>query len=357
MLFDENYNEYISKILREEINILLENYNDEGFSFGTRGRNSDKTFRFLPGQNDTKTTTRIFDENHKELVRKIRLPKSGIMSYNLYKIESMDISKALKHPENFKGNYDKDSIDKFMKRTALYIKHILGDKQIDMITCPQSSSSFSSDMVKYLLRLYPQSDGIKYIPNMLTKNIRNVYVNTDVAKELGLTNNDIYNLQQRVNKWKSDEDLRDLRRKIKELEDEVLEVKKNRGRGRPTKDYVNKVNLINAYNDKVKELRKGKMGRDSTISKEGNIKDFQIKSIEDKLRRSIEGLFEINPQYKGIQPKIKDKNILIFDDNISSGATLDDVCMVLKRFGAKSIIPITLAVIPKTIYGAHERLE
>ncbi len=354
MLLSEDY---IGKIIREELNILLENYNEEGFSFGTRGRNSDKTFRFVPGQNDTKTTTRIFDENHKELVRKIRLPKSGIMSYNLYKIESMDISKALKHPERLKGNYDEESIDKFMKRSALYIKHILGNQDIDIITCPQSSSSFSSDMVRYLLRLYPESEGIKFIPNMLIKNIRNVYINTDVAKELGLTNNDIHALQQRIDKWKSDEDLRELRRKISELQEEVLEVKKNRGRGRPTKDYVNKVNMLNAYNDQVKSLRKGKRGRDATISDDGSVKDFQIKSIDDKLRRSIEGLFEINPQYKGIQPKIKGKNILIFDDNISSGATLDDICIVLQRFGAKSIIPITLAVIPKTIYGAHERLN
>lgn len=352
----EKYDIIIERIVREQLQMLIENSDYEGFSFGSRGRNSDNTFRFLPGKNDTNTTTKIFDNNHEEMYRKILLPKSGVMSYNLYKIESMQISRALKHPEIMNGKIDKESIDSFMKRTALYIKHILKDTPIDIITCPQSSSNFSLDMVSYLLRLYPNSEGFKFIPNLLVKNVKNVYINTEIAKSIGLTNNDIYNLQRRIDKWKSDEDLRDLRRKIKSLEDEVFEIKKNRGRGRPTRDFVQKVNLISAYGDEIDALRNGKRGRDSTIDKEGNIKDFQIKSIDDKLRRSIEGLFEINPEYKGIQQKLSGKSVLIFDDNISSGATLDDICLVLKRYGVKNIIPITLAVIPKTIYGAHEKL-
>lgn len=357
MLLDESFNRYISNVLREQLSIILENREGEGFAFGHRGKNSDGKFRFVPGQQDTNTTTRIFDENHKEMVRRVVLPKSEVVSLNLYKITSMAISKALKHPETINNNIDYDSINNFMLRSALYIKHIIGDRPVDIITCPQSSSDFNNKMIKYLLRLYPNSEGIKYIPNLITKNVRNVYVNTEVAKNIGLSDMEIYNLQKSVEKWKSDEDIRDLRRKIQSLGQEVLNVKQNRGRGRPTRDFVNKVNLLNAYNDQVKGLRKGKRGRDSTLASNGRVKDFQIKSIDDKNRRSIEGLFEINPEYNGIQQKLAGKNILIFDDNISSGATLDDICLALKRFGVKSIIPITLAVIPKTIYGAHERLN
>lgn len=348
---------YLSEVIRKQLHLLRENEEGEGFAFGRRGVGSDGIFRFVPGEQDKNTSTRIFDDNHQEQVRKVLLPKSKVISYNLYKIESMNISKALKHPETLNGKIDQNSINLFMSRTALYIKHLLGNRNIDYITCPQSSSKFNTQMINCLLKLYPNSYGFRFVPNLLTKNVRKIYINTDVAKQVGLTDNEIHALQQRIDKWKSDEDLRDLRRKIKELEDEISEIKLNRGKGRPSKEFTNKVDLLNTYNNQIGYLRRGKRGKDSTIDKEGNVKDFQIKSIADKERRAIEGLFEINPEYNGIQQKLVGKTILVFDDNISSGATLDDICLALQRIGVKEIIPITLAVIPKTIYGAHEKLN
>jgi hypothetical protein len=334
----------------------MENAETEGFSFGSMGRYSDHKFRFTPNANDGTSDTHIFDDNGAFKVNKITLPKSGVVSYNLYKIVNMAISKALKHPEKNNIEYDEPSMTAFMKRTAQYIKHVIGERPVDIITYQQSSSDFNAKMVSYLLRLYPNSEGIKFIPNLLTKNVRNVYVNTDVAKKVGLTDDEIHNLQRKVERWKGDEDIRDVRRKLKALEDEVANVVKNRGRGRPSKEFTDKVNLINTYKDQIPLLRKGKRGMDGTIDKNGNIKDFQIKSVDDKERRSLEGLFTINPALTGIQQKLKDKNIVIFDDNISSGATLDDICTVLQKLGVKSILPITLGVIPKTIYGAHEKI-
>ena len=91
---------------------------------------------------------------------------------------------------------------------------------------------------------------------------------------------------------------------------------------------------------------------------DGRAKNFEIKSIEDKRRRSLEGLFGINPELNGIQQELKGKHVVIFDDNISSGATLDDICLELQKHGVASILPITLAIIPKTVYGQeHESLK
>ena len=154
---------------------------DEGWSFGSRGRNSDRTFKFTPGKNDTDiTSTEIFNDDKKFKYHEVLLPKSGIMSYNLYKISDMRVSKALKHPQKFKDvekrDIDFDSIDKFMKRTSLYIYSILKNNPVDIITYPQSSSEFNKDMVDYLMKRY-NTQGIKCIPNLMTKNIRNVYVN------------------------------------------------------------------------------------------------------------------------------------------------------------------------------------
>lgn len=334
---------------------------DEGWSFGSRGRGSDRTFKFTPGKNDTDvTSTEIFNEDKKFKYHEVLLPKSGVMSYNLYKISDMRISKALKHPNKFKDiekrEIDFDSIDKFMKRSSLYIYSILKNNPIDIITYPQSSSEFNKDMVDYIMKRYKNSPGIKCIPDLMTKNIRNVYVNFTVAKELGLSDADINRLRHDVENWKSDADVYDLRVEIDELNDYIAY--HSGKRGRPTNVIKQKKELVKNAEEKIKIIRKGRRGKDKTKSSDGKAKNFEIKSIEDKRRRSLEGLFGINPKLSGIQQDLKGKHIVIFDDNISSGATLDDICLELQKYGVASILPITLAIIPKTVYGQeHESLK
>jgi hypoxanthine phosphoribosyltransferase len=334
---------------------------DEGWSFGSRGRGSDRTFKFTPGKNDTDvTSTEIFNEDKKFKYHEVLLPKSGVMSYNLYKISDMRISKALKHPNKFKDiekrEIDFDSIDKFMKRSSLYIYSILKNNPVDIITYPESSSEFNKEMVEYIMDRYKKSPGIKCIPNLMSKNIRNVYVNFTVAKELGLSDEDINRLRHDVENWKSDADVYDLRVKIDELNDYIAY--HSGKRGRPTNDIKQKKELVKNLEEQIKILRKGRRGKDKTKSSDGKAKNFEIKSIEDKRRRSLEGLFGINPKLSGIQQDLKGKHIVIFDDNISSGATLDDICLELQKYGVASILPITLAIIPKTVYGQeHESLK
>lgn len=334
---------------------------DEGWSFGSRGRGSDKTFKFTPGKNDTDvTSTEIFNDDKKFKYHEVLLPKSGVMSYNLYKISDMRISKALKHPQKFKDvekrDIDFDSIDKFMKRTSLYIHSILKNNPVDIITYPQSSSEFNKDMVDYIMKRYSNSQGIKCIPNLMTKNIRNVYVNYTVAKELGLSDDDINRLRHDIENWKEDAKVYELRVQIDQLNDYIAY--HTGKRGRPTNDIKNKKALVKNLEEQIKLLRKGRRGKDKTKTAEGRAKNFEIKSIEDKRRRSLEGLFGINPELNGIQQDLKGKHVVIFDDNISSGATLDDICLELQKHGVASILPITLAIIPKTVYGQeHESLK
>ena len=334
---------------------------DEGWSFGSRGRGSNKTFKFTPGKNDTDvTSTEIFNDDKKFKYHEVLLPKSGVMSYNLYKISDMRISKALKHPQKFKDvekrDIDFDSIDKFMKRTSLYIHSILKDNPVDIITYPQSSSEFNKDMVDYIMKRYSNSHGIKCIPNLMTKNIRNVYVNYTVAKELGLSDDDINRLRHDIENWKEDAKVYELRVQIDQLNDYIAY--HTGKRGRPTNDIKNKKELVKNLEEQIKILRRGRRGRDKTKNADGRAKNFEIKSIEDKRRRSLEGLFGINPELNGIQQDLKGKHVVIFDDNISSGATLDDICLELQKNGVASILPITLAIIPKTVYGQeHESLK
>lgn len=350
------------KLTESQYRRLFENFNDEGFRTSKFGQ-----FMFEPNI-DRKADTRIFNDNSKELkVRKVLLPKSNVMSYNLYQINSMEVNRALKHKEKLDKtplnwfsdyadyndtNYSK-SIVHFINRSCLYMKRIIGNSPVDYITYPQSSSEFNSLITNKLLSMYPNSQGIKLIPQMLVKNVRGIFVNVEIAKQIGLTNDEIYKLMNRVDKWKKDEDIRDLRREIEVLKKEVAEIIKNRGRGRPSKEFLNKQDLININKQKIKAL-KGK-GKDPTVDSDGKIKDFQIKSLDDKTRRAIEGLFTINPQYLSLQTKLKGKTIILFDDNISSGATMDDLCLLLQRYGVANIIPITLGTISPTIYKQSER--
>ena len=375
----KTYDEFVDNVIIEDslsifdfIELLMEEEHEmgydkidlcnEGWSFGSRGRSSDRTFRFTPGKNDTdSTSTEIFNDDKKFEYHEVLLPKSNVMSYNLYKISDMRVSAALKHPNKFKNmekrEIDFDSIERFMKRTSLYIYHLLKDNPVDIITYPQSSSDFNKDMVEYLMKRYKESPGIKCIPDLLVKDIRNVNVNTDVAKSIGLTDKEIHKLQKDVENWQFDADIYELRVRIDELNDSIAYAIGKRGR--PTKDVATKKALVKNLEEQIKLMRKDyhRRGKDKTKDENGRAKKFEIKSLDDKSRRSIEGLFKLNPKMKDMRSKLEGKHIVIFDDNISSGATLDDICLELKRYNVASILPITLAIIPKTAYGNHEKLK
>jgi hypothetical protein len=193
--------------------------------------------------------------------------------------------------------------------------------------------------------------------SFMFQDIKNVVVNTDVAKSIGLTDMEIHKLQKDIENWQFDADIYNLRVRVDELNDSIAYAIGKRGR--PTRDVTDKKNEIKAIEELIKIRRHnfGRRGKDKTKDENGRAKKFEIKSLDDKHRRSIEGLFVINPKLKDMRLKLKGKHVVVFDDNISSGATLDDICLELQKWGVASILPITLAIIPKTVYGNHEKLK
>ena len=74
--------------------------------------------------------------------------------------------------------------------------------------------------------------------------------------------------------------------------------------------------------------------------------DFEIKPLRNAERLGIKNIYNVNSEWdeKRIMEelnKIKGTILLIFDDNISGGATLSDVCLQCKNLGIENIIPIT----------------
>lgn len=362
---------------------LMENANDEGFkmsfpknSNGQYDVLNPKVVEFDPtnirgGYSDTS----IFKDGTKEFnIRYQELPRSGLKSINLYFIRNMNINKALKHGVNMSGNAINvdnseatDSLNYFKKRSAYYISRILAKMGIypDIFTSPQSSSSFNNEMLGLLSNYYPEGD-IVMMPNSMKKNVRNVTINVSAAKELGLSDGEIAYYQGKLSHLKQDEDIREYRRKIESLKSEIEGLMTHK-RGRPGIEVANRKKLINAYGDIIKANRR--RGRDATVDKNGDVKGFQIKSLDDKQRRILDGLFVFNDEeypsktytvngneYEKQQyMKFNNKVIVVFDDNISSGATLDMMCDALKKYNPKMIVPITLGQIPLTAYAPSER--
>lgn len=367
-------------ILKEsQFKKLFENSEHEGFRFGgMHGANNSmpSTVEFDPNVNYYSDTS-IFKPGTSEFNARIQvLPRSGLKSINLYFIRNMNINKAIKHGVNLSGervNVDNEnannSLEYFKKRSAYYITRILSKMGVypDLFTSPQSSSEFNREMLSLISKYYPKGT-VMEMPNSMKKDVRNITINIKAAKELGLSNEEIARYQNILNKYAKDEDIRSFRLKIEQLKQEIAALMTHK-RGRPSRDITDRQKQINAYYDLISANRRP--GRDSTIDKNGNIKSFQIKSLDDKQRRILDGLFVFNendypsvryskngadyeyPQYLKFDGKI----IVVFDDNISSGATLDMMCNELKKYNPKMIIPITLGQIPITSYSKSERMN
>lgn len=71
---------------------------------------------------------------------------------------------------------------------------------------------------------------------------------------------------------------------------------------------------------------------------------FQIKKLGNDVRMGLKNYYQPNKDEEMVKQEVdKAKNtvIIVFDDNISGGATLSDICLQLKNLGLDKIIPIT----------------
>lgn len=139
-----------------------------------------------------------------------------------------------------------------------------------------------------------------------------------------------------------------------------------------TTDIINKTktkipngNLIYSFNDLIIKNQNG-LKIDMNKAKENNLNDneiqdlkyrvnlankkgtYNIKTFSGKERNVLNNLFIINSKYQNYITKvITDKNVLVFDDNYSTGVTLDETCLQLQQYNPKSIVAITIGEIRK----------
>lgn len=73
-------------------------------------------------------------------------------------------------------------------------------------------------------------------------------------------------------------------------------------------------------------------------------KSFEIKYLSNSVRLGLRNIYNPNPDedyVKGELERIKNTLFVIFDDNISGGATLGDICYQCKKLGIENLVPIT----------------
>lgn len=279
----------------------------------------------------------------------VLLPKSNLISYHLYKISDTRVSMVLERlnePTNAEeSDIAADSIDKFMKRASLYIHHLLKDRPVDIITFPQDSSDFNKNMVDSLMERFDKKTDIRCIPDLYVKDIKSAYVNTDVAKRLGLPNYEIHLLMEDIERWKEEAEISKFQSEMDEVKGSIASAAGKRGR--PTREMSTKKELVNNLESLIALLKTQREWKYKTQGKKGKVKGFDIDSIDERRRRSIEGLYNINLNLKEMRHLLRGKHIVVFDNHISYGTTLDDICRELQRYNVASILPITLAVLPK----------
>lgn len=355
--------------------ILLENVYDEGVRYKTNADGT-KTAYFDPYYNNSSNNyadTRIFKDGTKEFkaIRK-KLPKTGVLSVNLYDLRSdRNISKTWKH------SMDKDknpviqdaSMDILFKRSIIYatslIKRYLPD--VDYILIPQSSSDFNKKVgMSISEHLGNGSDYTYFKPDIFVKSVKDIeidydWINRSTDNIDKLTPSELETLKRRIFKWINvDEQVRTLYSEIKKLNDEINKViaLKSEKRGRPTKFVSDRKNAIKDKQQQIDTILQHNIGRPiQYVDDEGNVKSWEIKREEEKIRKAIKGFMQLNPKYNNYINKFKGKKIVIFDDNISSGATMDDCCLCLQKIGVnlKDILVITFGVMQPTVYARSRK--
>lgn len=73
-------------------------------------------------------------------------------------------------------------------------------------------------------------------------------------------------------------------------------------------------------------------------------KSFEIKYLSNSVRLGLKNIYNPNPDEEYVKNELERINntlFVIFDDNISGGATLGDICYQCKSLGIKNLVPIT----------------
>ncbi len=269
---------------------------------------------------------------------------------------------------------------------------------------PQSSSNFNIEITNLLRQYYltHENKNILTVPNSFQKTPENITIDPDaleqnikmdVAKYVPSSASEEFQdeIQRRINEiydninlWKIESDIEPVIVKLRRGEMWIKEFLSKKKLTRKELQSVRTIQssiqrLHNELHEKYGDIyRKTKHFRDrryQNLKSPEEIRPWQIKKIADASRKALSHIFSLTKEFDipyeynditgnkvtGVSKfidrlKRNNKTILIFDDNMSSGATLDDICNTLIESGVNkdNIIVITLGIVPPSIYNLND---
>jgi ComF family protein len=75
----------------------------------------------------------------------------------------------------------------------------------------------------------------------------------------------------------------------------------------------------------------------------------QVGLTRDQRRRNVAGAFNVP---KHLRPRLKGRNVLLIDDVVTTGATIDACARTLKRAGATRVDVLALALVTNEVLAA-----
>ncbi len=302
------------------------------------------------------------------------------------------------------------SIDEFKEYIAKYIIRYLShlQKDIDVILTPESSSEFNSQIsnsLKNLYKTYFKKDikvetgafvktpeyakaDIEYGKNYMKQDIERLYNKASEEKIEKILQNAINDIYKLVGIWETEGKIKKYIDMVYNLRQQQQEIRKGRY-GKIPQCKQKRVDEIQTEIDLILQLleqntpentlARTKYFRTTKIQTpvlRQEPKKFQIKNLPDGIRKSIYNLYSLsknvdkcytytNKSGITISGKTefikwavqKNKTILIFDDNLSSGRTMDDAALYLIENGVKkeNIVIITLGTVPASSYAKHSQ--
>ena len=353
---------------------------------------SNKTYGWINDDKDDYMNTSMFksedgNRTYRAISNKRILDKSGVISYNLYDIKDFNAAKAIKHNLAYfdtKIELKPDhSITDFKNYTIDYIIRLLKflNIDIDIVLTPHSSSDFNNTITHLLSKEYLKTNGkeLKIIDDAFIKTPKDIEVNKEMLKQAAValieneyehklisiqSKNELINeLYNNMLDYITMDKLNDL---VEPYYTKLTKLKSEYSKLDPNKIFnYDRIDELDTEITKLeKELKTKYPNYTKTIYYSKNQKEWEVKQLPDIARKSLSNIQGFSQSFNDrfiVTNKNGDiksdktilytgkETILIFDDNLSSGATVDDICMRLIKNGVNSnhIIVITLGLVPE----------
>lgn len=276
----------------------------------------------------------IFNKSNSLNYKTLKLKKTKLTCFKLYDLTNK-LFKYLKYTDNLKDNnveIDKDSFLELKEESYWYASELIDEKMplVDYIVSPESSSKFNSDFLKGIKKNLKKN--VIIMDDFFTKYIDNIKYDKEYGDYLlknGLiTEDDIITIKNKIKKWKTiDEPIRLLTKLKEELYDEVNNIPIIK-----SDDRVKIYSRITKIQSEILDLKTN--GRSSALEKD-KIKNWSIKNVPGIYRQLLSNVFKINTKYDNLIETLSNKKIVVFDDIVTTGKTLDEVCSILLDYGVK----------------------